>query len=75
MPRPPKIDYTKLKFKPMELELKLRIGAEGRLVIPGPIRDMYGLDEGKVVHLKIVGVAEVTEDAIKKKSSKRRRRK
>ena len=65
MPRPPRIDYTKLKFEPLELELKLRVGKEGRIVIPGPIRDMYGIEEGKVVHLKIVGIAEVTKDAIK----------
>jgi len=71
MPRPPKIDYTLLKFEPLNLELKLRIGKEGRIVIPGPIRDMYGLDEGRVVHIKIVGVADVPPEAIKKSKSKK----
>ena len=71
MPRPPKIDYTKLKFEPLNVELKLRIGKEGRVVIPGPIRDMYGLDEGRVVYLKIVGVADVPPEAIKGSAKKK----
>lgn len=69
MPRPKKIDYTKLKFEPLNVELKLRIGKEGRIIIPGPIRDMYGLDEGKAVLIKILGVAEITKDAYKDSKS------
>lgn len=51
--------------KKVDVELKLRVGKAGRIVIPKPIRDAYNIKEDDYVKIKIIEIEQESKKSKK----------